>query len=84
MKIREVISADAIIENKLLDKPTPTVGDLAEKYKCSLLMVQQQLRKGIKVEMEHTSKHKVAREIALDHLGEDLWYYKKLARVERS
>lgn len=68
---------------KLLDKKTPTVTELAEKYKTSLLAVEQQLKKGIKVEMEHTNKTSVAREIALDHLGEDLYYYVKLAKVEK-
>jgi hypothetical protein len=69
--------------DKLLDKKTPTVADLAEKYKTSLGVVEQQLKKGIKVEMEHTSKYRVAKEIALDHLGEDLHYYTKLAKVEK-
>jgi len=67
---------------KLLDKETPTVADLAEKYKTSLGAVEMELKKGIKVEMEHTSKHSVAKEIALDHLNEDLHYYEKLAKVE--
>jgi 5'(3')-deoxyribonucleotidase len=71
-------------KKKLLDKPTPTVGDLAEKYHCSLLMVQQQLDKGIEVEMEHTSDKAVAREIALDHLKEKLDYYKRLEKVEEN
>jgi len=69
--------------SKLLDKKTPTVADLAEKYKTSLGMIELELKKGIKVEMEHTSKHSVAKEIALDHLGEDLHYYEKLAKVEK-
>jgi hypothetical protein len=69
--------------DKLLDKKTPTVADLAEKYKTSLGVVEQQLKKGIKVEMEHTSKYRVAKEIALDHLNEDLHYYTKLAKVEK-
>ena len=69
-------------ESKELDKPTPTVADLAEKYHCSLLMIQSQLKKGIKVEMEHTSHFKVAKEIALDHLGERLDYYEKIAQFE--
>ena len=30
-----------------------------------------QLKMGIKVEMEHTKDRKLAREIALDHLSED-------------
>lgn len=73
-----------IKESKLLDKPTPTIGNLAEKYHTSLLAVKQELAKGIKVEMEHTSKRTVAREIALDHLREDLYYYKKLAKIEKN
>ena len=69
---------------KLLDKPTPTVHDLAEKYHTSILAVEIELKKGIKVEMEHTSKRSVAKEIALDHLGERLDYYTKLSKVEKS
>lgn len=70
-------------ENSKLDAPTPTVGELAEKYHTSLLAVKQQLAKGIRVEMEHTTKIKVAKEIALDHLNEDLYYYEKLAKIEK-
>lgn len=69
--------------SKLLDKKTPTVADLAEKYKTSLGAVEIELKKGIKVEMEHTNKHSVAKEIALDHLGEKLDYYTRLAKVEK-
>jgi hypothetical protein len=43
----------------------------------------EQLKNGIKVEMEHTSDPKIARQIALDHLTEDPDYYKKLSRMER-
>lgn len=71
-------------EGKLLDKKTPTVGELAEKYKTSIIAVELQLKKGVKVEMEHTKKHSVAKEIALDHLGEDLYYYEKLAKIEKT
>lgn len=40
------------------------------------------LSEGIKVEMEHTSDPDIAREIAKDHLMEDLQYYRKLRKVE--
>lgn len=40
-----------------------------------------QLRRGTKVEMEHTNDRKVAQRIAMDHLVEDPLYYVKLARV---
>ena len=68
--------------SKLLDKPTPTVNDLAKKYGVSVLEVKKQLMKGMKVEKEHTNDPKIAREIALDHLGEKLNYYTLLAKIE--
>lgn len=77
MRLRELF----IESSRLLDKPTPTIDDLAEKYHCSLLMVKEKLAIGIKHELEHTSHRKIAREIALDHLGEDLYYYDKLAKA---
>ena len=62
-----------------LDAPTPTVEDLAKKYNVDVSKVKAQLARGVKAEKEHTSNTKQATEIALDHLGEDLHYYKKLA-----
>jgi hypothetical protein len=49
----------------------------AEKY------VKPQLMKGIKVEMEHTTDVRIATEIAMDHLWEDINYYEKLAKIEK-
>lgn len=69
--------------NDLLNKPTSSVSELAKKYKVSTNSVEKQLEKGITVEMEHTQLKSVAREIALDHLGEDLHYYEKLAKIEQ-
>lgn len=40
-----------------------------------------ELRRGTKVEMEHTDDPEVAREIAMDHLAEDPNYYHKLALI---
>lgn len=42
---------------------------------------QKALSRGISVEMEHTNKRSIAREIATDHLKEDRKYYEKLAKV---
>lgn len=39
---------------------------------------------GIKIEKEHTKNEKIAREIALDHLGEVPDYYSKLKKVEEA
>ena len=45
--------------------------------------IQKDLEDGIKVEMEHTKDHQVAKEIAKDHLSEDPNYYKKLKKIEK-
>lgn len=44
---------------------------------------EEQLQNGIKIEMEHTKNHKIAKEIAKDHLSEDPNYYKKLKKIEK-
>lgn len=41
------------------------------------------LKKGIKFELEHTSDHSLAKEIAMDHLTEDPLYYEKLEKMEK-
>lgn len=67
-----------------LDVPTKTPEELAKKYGVPVSKINTELKKGIKVEHEHTSDWATAREIALDHLGEKLDYYEKLAKVEES
>jgi hypothetical protein len=44
--------------------------------------IKKKLQQGIKVEMEHTTDIRMAAEIAMDHLWEDLKYYDKLASIE--
>jgi len=58
MKIYEIVT-----ETKL-DKPTPSVAELVKKHNVSSSHIKSQLAKGTKVELEHTSDRKVAREIA--------------------
>jgi nicotinamide mononucleotide adenylyltransferase len=60
-----------IEEVKLDIKPTVTVKDVDKK----------ELKKGIKVEKEHTTDTKTATKIALAHLGEDPKYYTKLSQA---
>lgn len=43
---------------------------------------QDQLKKGVKVELEHTDDPLVALEIAVDHLTEDAQYYDLLEKIE--
>ena len=69
-------------EHKLLNKPTLTVVEIAERHGVDRMQIAKQLDKGIKVELEHTKDKSVAREIALDHLAEDPKYYDKLAKVD--
>ena len=45
-------------------------------------MMVAEFKKGIAVEMEHTTDREVAKEITLDHLFEDPKYYDKLKKVE--
>ena len=68
-----------------------TLIDLAKKYdkkgyydpnQYAKEYIKPQLMKGIKVEMEHTTDVRIATEIAMDHLWEDLNYYQKLASIE--
>jgi len=76
MKISEYKDA------KPLDKPTPTVSEIAAKHKVSSEYIRKQLAIGTKVEMEHTTDRKVAKEIALDHIAEFADYYERLKKAE--
>lgn len=59
-----------------------TVEDLAKKYNVNLEFAENKLEEGSQIEKEHTSDESIAREIALDHLFEDLFYYDKLKKIE--
>ena len=71
----------ALLSENLLDKPTHSPESLAKKYNVPVSHIHDQLARGIKIEQEHTSKLDVAREIALDHLGERPDYYMKLDKA---
>jgi hypothetical protein len=60
-----------------------TLNDIAEKHGVSVDIMVAEFKKGIAVEMEHTTDRQVAKEIALDHLFEDPKYYTKLSSVEK-
>lgn len=55
---------------------------LAKKHKVDVSVIVREFVKGVKVEREHTNKIKKAIEIAMDHLTEDPYYYKKLSKIE--
>lgn len=69
------------VTENLLDKPTPTVEEIAKKHGVPVSKIKSQLQLGIKIEMEHTSKKNVAIEIALDHLNEYPDYYDRLKKA---
>ena len=71
-------------ESEELNKRTPSVRELAKKYMTTPDAVHRVLAQGIKVEFEHTNDIEVATEIAMDHLGEKLDYYVRLAKVEEN
>jgi hypothetical protein len=58
--------------------------DIVNKHEhWSYEYIKDQLDKGIKVELEHTTSEEVATEIAMDHLWEDPQYYIKLSKIEQ-
>ena len=59
------------------------VDDLAKKHEVSKDEMYNKIVDGIKEEMEHTDEINVAKEIAMDHLFQDLNYYDKLKKVEK-
>jgi hypothetical protein len=59
-----------------------SIEDLANKHNVSVDHLDSQLKKGIKVEHEHTKDNTIARKIAMDHLFEDPDYYIKLKKIE--
>lgn len=60
-----------------------SIKDIAKKHKVSPQIAMKEWLRGIKVEMEHTTNKRIAREIAKDHLYEDIYYYKKLSKIEK-
>jgi hypothetical protein len=58
------------------------IEDIAMMHDVDMDTMFEQLQKGVRVEMEHTSEMMVALEIAMDHLYEDPFYYDKLAKME--
>lgn len=70
-------------EIDLIGKPTPTFQEILKKHGVPYNTLARQLRKGIKVEQEHTGDLNMAKEIALDHLNEFPDYYDRLEKVEK-
>ena len=59
-----------------------SIEDIADKHGVDIEDLKKEYKKGISVEMEHTSDKSIASEIARDHLFEDPKYYDKLSTIE--
>lgn len=70
---------DPLYEETNMESLDQRVQNLMKKYSESHIM--DQLKKGIKVEMEHSPVLRVALQIAVDHLEEDPSYYTALEKV---
>jgi GNAT superfamily N-acetyltransferase len=60
------------------------ISDIASHHSVDISVIEKELEKGMKVELEHTSDEKIAKEIAIDHLYEDPKYYTKLSTIEEN
>lgn len=63
-------------------KPHKTSKQIAKKHKVPLSKIEDQLKKGVKVEKEHTKDPELASIIASQHLDELPDYYDRLAKIE--
>ena len=86
MKLKTLV--EATNAQKVLDKKTLSLEELAKKHDVPVKDLKKQLDKGVKMEMDEHTKGKTpenkeaAKEIALDHLAEDPKYYDNLEDME--
>jgi hypothetical protein len=76
---------EEIMENKLVGgrADNSTIKDIAKKFRVSVDYLRKQLKKGMKIESEHTDDKEKQKEIAEDHLAEFPNYYEELEDVEK-
>lgn len=60
-----------------------TAKDIADKFDVSVNKIKTQIKKGVKVEKEHTDDNEKAKEIAMDHVTEFPDYYDRLHKMEK-
>jgi len=63
-------------------KPEISISTLAKKHSVPESKIESALKKGTKVEMEHTDDESTARRIASQHIDELLDYYDRLDKIE--
>jgi hypothetical protein len=74
--------ADGGVMGLELFKPSKTIEQIAKEKDVPLDYAEEQLRKGIKIESEHSDNPMVQETIALQHLDEMIDYYEKLEYME--
>lgn len=86
MKLKNFLTDEPINESMEIDFVSEFFekGRAKEKGITESDVDQDELKRGIKVEYEHTSSEIIARRIALDHLAECDDYYTKLKKMELS
>jgi hypothetical protein len=84
-KKKETKQPEEIMENKLVGgrADNETVKDISKKFRVTVKYLQKQLKKGMKVESEHTDDKEKQKEIASDHLAEFPNYYEELEGMEK-
>ena len=65
-------------------KTHKSVEQIAKKHKVSVSDIENQLKIGVPIEHEHTKDKDLAKDIALQHLGEFPDYYTRLSKMEKS
>ena len=81
MKVKKFFEyKNDLIKGGLSDKST--IEDIAKKHNVSISDIENQLKKGIEVEREHTNNIEMAKEITMDHLFELPDYYDRLEKIE--
>jgi hypothetical protein len=65
-------------------KPAKSLVQIAKEKGVTMTYAFGQLKKGMEFEKEHSDDKKVQKTIALQHLDENIDYYKKLAKMEAS
>lgn len=88
-KFEEISLVDKILSEMMGDKPgcdtkkSKSLDKIAKKHDVSIDSLKKELKKGIKVEMEHTTDRGEAETIALHHLEELPDYYTQLIKMEK-
>lgn len=68
-----VFSEEEELKGGIADEMSPK--DLANKHNVDVKKIENEIRVGTKIEMEHTDSEKLAKEIAMDHIAEFADYY---------